>query len=58
MSWCAPSTFHGIFLLADAARRWMKKAFTSPDFETDPDRFRYLAWTNSRVHQVNKLIRA
>jgi exodeoxyribonuclease V len=61
ISWCSPSADenkHGIFLPADAAHRWMKKAFTSPEFDADPDTFRYLAWTNSRVHQVNELIRA
>jgi exodeoxyribonuclease-5 len=61
MSWCAPSTLEnkqGIFLPADAAHRWMKKAFTSPEFEADPDSFRYLGWTNSRVHHVNELVRA
>jgi exodeoxyribonuclease-5 len=60
MSWCAPSALenkHGIFLPADAAHRWMKRAFTSPEFDADPDNFRYLAWTNSRVHQMNELIR-
>lgn len=35
----------------------MKKAFTSPEFEADPDSFRYLAWTNLRVQQVNETIR-
>ena len=34
----------------------MKKAFTSPEFDADPDSFRYLAWTNSRVRQVNEMI--
>jgi energy-coupling factor transporter ATP-binding protein EcfA2 len=61
MSWCAPSASenkYGIFLPAGAAHRWMKKAFTSPEFNADPDSFRYLAWTNSRVHHVNQLIRA
>jgi len=61
MSWCAPSAVenkHGIFLPADAAHRWMKKTFTSREFDADPDSFRYLAWTNSRVRQVNGLIRA
>jgi exodeoxyribonuclease V len=60
MSWCAPSALEnkqGIFLPADAAHRWMKRAFTSPEFDADPDSFRYLAWTNSRVHQMNELIR-
>ncbi len=61
MSWCAPSALEnkqGIFLPAGAAHRWMKKAFTSPEFDADPDSFRYLAWTNSRVHQVNALVRS
>jgi exodeoxyribonuclease-5 len=61
MSWCAPSALenkYGIFLPSDAAQRWMKKAFTSPEFDADPDTFRYLAWTNSRVRQVNEMIRA
>jgi hypothetical protein len=61
MSWCVPAALenkYGIFLPSDAAHRWMKKAFTSPEFDTDPDTFRYLAWTNSRVRQVNEMIRA
>lgn len=60
MSWCVPSAAennHGIFLPAGAAHRWMKKAFTSPEFDADPDSFRYLAWTNFRVRQINELIR-
>ena len=35
----------------------MKKAFTSEEFEADPDSFRYLAWTNARVRAVNEMIR-
>jgi exodeoxyribonuclease V len=61
MSWCVSSALEskqGIFLPADASHRWMKKAFTSQEFDADPDRFRYLAWTNSRVRQVNEMIRA
>jgi energy-coupling factor transporter ATP-binding protein EcfA2 len=60
LSWCVPSSNgdkQGIFLPAEAAQRWMKKAFTSAEFEADPDSFRYLAWTNARVHQVNERIR-
>jgi energy-coupling factor transporter ATP-binding protein EcfA2 len=60
MSWCAPAALengHGIFLPGKAANAWMKKAFTSDEFEADPDSFRYLAWTNDRVHQVNEAIR-
>lgn len=48
---------HGVFLPGEAAHRWMRKAFTSPEFEADPDAFRYLAWTNRRVHQINEIIR-
>lgn len=28
-------------------------AFTSPEFAADPTMFRYLAWTNGRVAEVN-----
>ena len=61
MSWCCSSALegkYGIFLPSEAAPRWMKKAFTSSEFEADPDTFRYLAWTNARVRQVNERIRA
>jgi exodeoxyribonuclease-5 len=60
LSWCVASSNedkHGIFLPAEAAQRWMKKAFTSAEFEADPDSFRYLAWTNARVRAVNEMIR-
>ena len=60
MSWCVAKGLengHGIFVPREAAQRWMKKAFTSEEFEADPDSFRYLAWTNERVHQVNETIR-
>ena len=61
LSWCASHALesgHGIFLPGKSAHMWMKKAFTSEEFEADPDSFRYLAWTNERVHQVNELIRS
>ena len=60
LSWCVSTpngNKHGVFMPAEAAQRWMKKAFTSPEFESDPDSFRYLAWTNARVHEVNERIR-
>ena len=60
MSWCVGSALengHGVFLPKEAAHRWMERAFTSPEFEADPDSFRYLAWTNQRVHQVNETVR-
>ncbi|MBX9594676.1 MAG: AAA family ATPase [Roseomonas sp.] len=46
----------GVYLPADADA-WMKKAFTSPEFDADPDAFRYLAWTNARVAEVNAKVR-
>ena len=60
LSWCTQSALasgHGVFIPGEAAHRWMKKAFTSSEFEADPDSFRYLAWTNERVAQVNETIR-
>jgi hypothetical protein len=48
---------YGIFQLAEAAQHLMKKAFTSDEFEADPDSFRHLAWTNARVRAVNEMIR-
>jgi energy-coupling factor transporter ATP-binding protein EcfA2 len=59
-SWLKQSALasgHGVFLPGEAAQRWMRKAFTSEEFEADPDAFRYLAWTNRRVHQINEMIR-
>lgn len=47
----------GVFRPGDP-EAWMKKAFTSLDFDQDPDRFRYLCWTNDRVTEVNAMIRA
>ncbi len=60
LSWCRTSALesgHGVFVPGPAAQRWMKKAFTSDEFEADPDSFRYLAWTNERVAQVNEMVR-
>ena len=60
MSWCSQAALesgHGLFVPAGAANRWMRKAFTSPEFEADPDSFRYLARTNARVEQINQTIR-
>ena len=60
LSWCTQSALasgHGVFVPGEAAHRWMRKAFTSPEFEADPDSFRYLAWTNERVAQINETIR-
>lgn len=59
-SWCAKSTLdsgHGVFMPNGNVYRWMEKAFTSEAFDKDPDSFRYLAWTNKRVDEVNRLVR-
>ena len=58
MSWCksAKAPPLGVFVPADPLA-WMRKAFTSPEFDLDPDRFRYIAWTNDRVAEVNKVVR-
>ena len=58
LSWVKPNKLPpmGVFIPADA-RSWMKKAFTSLDFDQDPDSFRYLCWTNSRVNEINAIIR-
>ena len=45
----------GIFRATDTDK-WMHKAFTSSEFEKDPNSFRYLAWTNSRVDAVNRKV--
>ena len=58
-SWCksqnAPPV--GLFRPGPAADEWMRKAFTSAEFERDSDSFRYLAWTNRRVAEVNAKVR-
>ncbi len=58
MSWAKSATAapFGIFNPRDP-NAWMKKAFTSDAFDADPDSFRYLAWTNERVAQINRQIR-
>jgi exodeoxyribonuclease-5 len=60
ISWCKPTSLengHGIFLPGRAAESWMRRAFLSSEFESDPDSFRYLAWTNERVRTINEMIR-
>lgn len=36
---------------------WMRHAFLSAGFREDQDRYRYLCWTNERVHRINDLVR-
>jgi len=58
MSWAksANSPPHGIFMPGKPVE-WLKRAFTSAEFDMDPDTFRYLAWTNKRVAEVNDMVR-
>ncbi|OAG71716.1 bacteriophage-type DNA helicase [Gluconobacter japonicus] len=46
----------GLFIPKDV-ESWVRKAFTSDAFDADNDSFRYLCWTNHRVHQVNQMVR-
>jgi exodeoxyribonuclease-5 len=58
-SWCktAAAAPLGVYLPGTSADDWMRQGFLSPAFEEDPDNFRYLAWTNARVAEVNQKIR-
>lgn len=47
----------GLFRPGAALNDWMKRAFLSDQFAADPDFFRYLCWTNNRVHEVNRMVR-
>lgn len=47
----------GVFVPKDA-RAWVRKAFTSKEFAENEDTFRFIAWTNARVNEVNRQIRA
>lgn len=57
-SWARPRNIppHGVFVPKDPDA-WMKKAFTSREFNQDPDQFRYICYTNKRVAEVNRKIR-
>lgn len=46
----------GLFIPKDV-ESWVRRAFTSDAFDADNDSFRYLCWTNHRVHQVNQMVR-
>ena len=48
---------YGLYRPGENLGEWVRKAFTSPDFDKDPDTFRYLAWTNRQVEYVNQRIR-
>lgn len=57
-SWCVPAKANpfGVFLPANTDG-WMQKGFTSFEFSSDPDTFRYLCWTNDKVDFVNRRVR-
>lgn len=57
-SWVRPdrASLAGVFVPGNADT-WLQRAFTSEAFEADPDRFRYLAWTNAKVADVNAKVR-
>jgi exodeoxyribonuclease-5 len=47
----------GVYIPNGGTDDWMKKAFTSDEFQKDNDTFRYLCWTNERVAQINTKVR-
>lgn len=59
-SWCRPVRNGDIGVFAPSRGEidgWLRKAFTSAAFAEDNDNFRYLAWTNARVAEINAKIR-
>ncbi len=48
---------HGVFMAGDDATVWMRDAFTSDEFRQNNDAFRFIAYTNQRVHEVNAQVR-
>lgn len=59
--WCAPNEDRdngaGVYLSGERTEAWMQDAFTRDRFRDDNDTFRYLAFTNERVKQVNTMVR-
>lgn len=57
--WCkaAENGAQGVYLAGDDATAWMRDAFTSDEFKRNNDAFRYVCYTNSRVHEVNRQVR-
>ena len=47
----------GLFRPGAALNDWMRRGFLSDEFAANPDHFRYLCWTNKRVHEVNSIVR-
>ena len=58
-SWCRKAMKKplGVYVPGAKLDDWMRKAFTSDEFNEDPDSFRYLAYTNARVTAINNRIR-
>jgi exodeoxyribonuclease-5 len=57
--WCVAAEHgaHGVYLAGDDATAWMRDAFTSDEFKHNNDAFRYVCYTNARVHEVNRQVR-
>jgi exodeoxyribonuclease-5 len=47
----------GVYMPGSDIDAWLKKGFTSDEFQNDPDSFRYLCYTNDRVAQINTKVR-
>ena len=58
-SWATPIRVGdtGIFSPGHEVNAWLKHAFTSAAFVSDPDAFRYLVWRNDRVDWFNARVR-
>lgn len=59
-SWCKESKAppFGVYKPGDDLDRWLHRAFMSSDFDKDPNSFRYCAWTNRRVADINAKVQA
>lgn len=57
-SWCKPAHTapYGVYVPRDP-EGWMRKAFTSDDFDADSLTFRFICWTNKRVADTNRMVR-
>lgn len=57
-SWCEPAhaSPYGVYVPRDP-ESWMRKAFTSDEFNADTLTHRFICWTNKRVADVNAMVR-
>lgn len=57
-SWCRPAhnAPYGIYV-PENPEVWLRKAFTSDEFDADSLSFRFICWTNKRVADVNRMVR-